>query len=297
MQFFDTVAQFFDSIWQVLWGVIVSFRLNDLLDILLVAYLIYKAIQLIKETRAAQLIKGILLLTVALVVSSFLNLKTINLLLSNVFNFGLIAVVVLFQPELRRALERVGRTKVGRRIPLFGSGNDEDDEMRRQWKEAIKTISNASETLSRTKTGALIVFEREIKLGEQIATGVEINADISEELIGNLFFKNSPLHDGAVIIRNAKILAAACFLPKPQKEESIARELGSRHRAAIGMSENSDAVILVVSEETGAISVAENGSIRRHLTKQELTQYLTDRLVPEKPAEQRELRHRRAKKK
>ena len=205
--------------------------------------------------------------------------------------------MVLFQPELRRALERVGRTKVsGRRLSNLFSGKSEEEQNIRRWEKAINTIASAAESLSKTKTGALIVFERQSKLGEQIATGVEINADISEELIGNIFFKNSPLHDGAMIIRDARILAASCFLPKPEKEELIARELGSRHRAAIGMSENSDAVILVVSEETGAISVAENGEIIRHLTKEQLVDYLTSRIIPEQPVEHKKSRTRREKK-
>ena len=297
MQFLQSVAQFFSAVGEVIVGVIASFRINDLLDILLVAFLVYKGIQLVKETRAAQLLKGILLLCVALVVSSILDLKTINILLNNIFNFGLVAIVVLFQPELRRALERVGRTKVsGRRLSNLFSGKSEEEQNIRRWEKAINTIASAAESLSKTKTGALIVFERQIKLGEQIATGVEINADISEELIGNIFFKNSPLHDGAMIIRDARILAASCFLPKPEKEELIARELGSRHRAAIGMSENSDAVILVVSEETGAISIAENGEIIRHLTKEQLINYLKSRIIPEQPVEHKKSRTRREKK-
>lgn len=297
MQFLQSVAQFFSAVGEVIGGVIASFRINDLLDILLVAFLVYKGIQLVKETRAAQLLKGILLLCVVLVVSNLLDLKTINILLNYIFNFGLVAIVVLFQPELRRALERVGRTKVsGRRLSNLFSGKSEEEQNIRRWEKAINTIASAAESLSKTKTGALIVFERQSKLGEQIATGVEINADISEELIGNIFFKNSPLHDGAMIIRDARILAASCFLPKPEKEELIARELGSRHRAAIGMSENSDAVILVVSEETGAISVAENGEIIRNLTKEQLVDYLTSRIIPEQPVEHKKSRTRREKK-
>ena len=297
MQFLQSVAQFFSAVGEVIGGVIASFRINDLLDILLVAFLVYKGIQLVKETRAAQLLKGILLLCVVLVVSNLLDLKTINILLNYIFNFGLVAIVVLFQPELRRALERVGRTKVsGRRLSNLFSGKSEEEQNIRRWEKAINTIASAAESLSKTKTGALIVFERQSKLGEQIATGVEINADISEELIGNIFFKNSPLHDGAMIIRDARILAASCFLPKPEKEELIARELGSRHRAAIGMSENSDAVILVVSEETGAISVAENGEIIRHLTKEQLVDYLTSRIIPEQPVEHKKSGTRREKK-
>lgn len=295
MQFWLVVQHFFQSVWDTMVGVVKSFGFNDLLDILLVTYLIYKAIQIIRETRAAQLIKGILLLCVAWVLAQMLNLRTITLLLQNVFSWGIVAVIILFQPELRRTLERVGRTKVGR-LNIFNS-QTEDEKQIQDWERAIDTIASASEALSLTKTGALIVFERQSKLGEQIDTGVEINADISQELIGNIFFKNSPLHDGAMIVRDAKILAASCFLPKPQKEELIARELGSRHRAAIGMSENSDAVILVVSEETGAISIAENGVLTRNYNKETLSKYLKDKIIPQKPEEKRERKLWRVKKK
>lgn len=271
---------FFQSIWEVISGTIISIEWNDVLDILIIAFLVYKGIQLIRETRAAQLLKGIMLLVLALFVSSFLNLKTMNLLLNNVFNWGLLAVVVLFQPEMRRALEKVGRTRLGS-FSLLGAAGYEGQQIELAG-NAIESVANICEAFSDTKTGALIVFERQIRLGEQISTGVEINASISEELLGNIFFKNSPLHDGAVIIRENRILAAACFLPKPQKEEFISRNLGSRHRAAIGMSENSDAIVVVVSEETGAISTAENGRLTRYLTKGQLTGYLNSRLIPEK---------------
>lgn len=295
MQFWQAVQSFFQSVWDTMVGVVKSFGLNDLLDILLVTFLVYKAIQIIRETRAAQLIKGILLLCVAWVLAQMLNLRTITLLLQGVFSWGIVAVIVLFQPELRRTLERVGRTKVGK-LNIFSS-QSEDEKQLHDWEHAIDTIASAAETLSMTKTGALIVFERQSRLGEQIDTGVEINAEISQELIGNIFFKNSPLHDGAMIIRDARILAASCFLPKPQKEELIARELGSRHRAAIGMSENSDAIILVVSEETGAISIAENGVLTRNYNKETLAKYLKDKIIPHKPEEKRERKLWRVKKK
>ncbi len=270
----DALANF----WQMFIGVFASFRLADLLDILIIAYLIYKIIQIARETQAAQLLKGILFLLIAAFLASLLKLKTLNLILSNIFFWGPLAIIVLFQPELRRILERVGRARMSRSLHFF-STTTEEELLQQKWERVIHKIANACENLSRTKTGALMVFERQTRLGEVIETGVELNADVSEELIGNLFFKNSPLHDGAVIIRDAKILCAACFLPKPSKEETIARELGSRHRAAIGMSENSDALVLVVSEETGKISIAQAGHLTRDLTRTSLISYLKDGLI------------------
>lgn len=264
-------------------SIIRTFGWNDLLDIVIVSYLIYKLIQIVRETRAAQLVKGIILLLVAAVLAEWLGLKTIQLLLSNIFQWGILALIVIFQPELRRVLEKAGQTKVAS-FNVFSS-QQEDEDLRTKWIHTIDMIGTAAEDLSRTKTGALIVFERKTRLGEQISTGVVVNADVSPELIGNLFFHNSPLHDGAVIIRDARILAASCFLPKPIKEELIARELGARHRAAIGMSENSDALILVVSEETGAISIAENGVLTRNYTKDSLCRYLRRSLISETPEE------------
>ncbi len=279
---------------QMILGVFQSFRLSDLIDILIIAFLVYKVIQMVKETQSAQLIKGILLLVVVAILSTILNLRTLNLILSNIFSWGLLAIIVMFQPELRKMLERVGRTRVSKKFNLF-STTTEEEQLAKNWNRTIQRVATACESLSRTKTGALLVFERQARLGEQIDTGVELNADVSEELLGNIFFKNSPLHDGAVILRDARILAAGCFLPKPQKEERIARNLGSRHRAAIGMSENSDALVLVVSEETGCISIAENGRLTRRLNRTALVEYLTEGLIPKQPAETQKKKFRRKK--
>lgn len=272
------------TFWQMIVGVFESFRITDLIDILIIAYLIYKVIQIVKETQSAQLVKGILLLVIVAFISTILNLKTVNLILTNIFSWGLLAIIVLFQPELRKILERVGRASVSQKINIF-STTTEEEKIAKKWSRTIQRVAVACERLSHTKTGALIVFERKTRLGEEIETGVELNADVSEELLGNIFFKNSPLHDGAMILRDARILAAGCFLPKPQKEELIARDLGSRHRAAIGMSENSDALVLVVSEETGSISIAENGRLIRRLNRTDIVDYLSERLIPKIPEE------------
>lgn len=244
------------------------------------SYLVYLLIKLVRETRAGQLIKGILFIIAAYIISSQLGLKAISYIIKSTLDVGLLALLIMFQPEIRRALEKAGRTKVGINFLSFGENSDETS----RWNTAIEAICDACVDLSATKTGALIVIERQTKLGEQVENGTVLNAVPSKELFGNIFFKNTPLHDGAVIIRDGMVLAAACFLPKPQKEELINKKLGSRHRAAIGMSENSDAIVIVVSEETGHISIAENGGLTSDYTRFRLNEYLHEALIP-KPAE------------
>lgn len=270
-----------------IWNVIKSMEIVDFIDILIMTYVVYKGIKLIRETRAGQLIKGILFLIAVYVISKELGLKVLTFLLKNTLDIGLIAILVMFQPELRRMLEKVGRTKVS--ISGLGGTADEEEGI---WRKAIDAICESCGELSLTTTGALIVIERQTRLGEQIDTGTVMNATPSKELLGNIFYPKTPLHDGAVIIRDGMILAAACFLPKPQKEELINKKLGSRHRAAIGMSENSDAIVIVVSEETGIISVAENGELIRNFTEEQLKEFLVNKLIPKKN-ESKEKRHRK----
>lgn len=254
----------------------------DLLDIAVLAIIIYKGITIVKETRAGGLLKGIIVLLIAYGIMDFFDMKAMAYIMKNLFSIGMLAIVILFQPELRRTIEKMGRSKITR-IPVISSiGGENYDAVTAKWNTAIEAICDACEDLSSTTTGALIVIERESKLGEQIDTGTILNAAPSKELFGNIFFKNTPLHDGAVIMRDGIILAAACFLPKPQKEESINKQLGSRHRAAIGMSENSDAIVIAVSEETGVISIAENGSLERGFSRDSLKKYLRSKLIPEK---------------
>lgn len=264
----------------MVWNVIQSITFMDIIDILLMSYLVYLLIKLVRETRAGQLIKGILFIIAAYIISSQLGLKAISYIIKSALDVGLLALLIMFQPEIRRALEKAGRTKVGINFLSFGENSDETS----RWNTAIEAICDACVDLSATKTGALIVIERQTKLGEQVENGTVLNAVPSKELFGNIFFKNTPLHDGAVIIRDGMVLAAACFLPKPQKEELINKKLGSRHRAAIGMSENSDAIVIVVSEETGHISIAENGGLTSDYTRFRLNEYLHEALIP-KPAE------------
>ncbi len=260
-------------------SVISSIRIKDIIDILLMTYIIYKGFKLVRETKAQQLITGIFIILVIYFIASpsVLDLRMMSYLLDNFFQVGLIALVVVFQPELRRILERVGRTNVK---TVFNSGYRADN-VTQNWADAIEVIGKAVEQLSETATGALIVIERTNRLGEQIENGTVLDCIPSVQILGNIFIKNTPLHDGAVIIRNARIIAAGCFLPTPQKEERINKQLGSRHRAAIGMSENSDAIIIVVSEETGTVSVAENGELTRGYNKESLTTYLRSKLIPD----------------
>lgn len=282
------------DIWNATVNVFSSITLVDILDMVLLAIILCFVIKLIKETRAEQLIKGVAFFAVALFLLNQFELKVMSVISDTFFNVGIIMFIIMFQPELRRALEKVGRTKMVKPISLFDAADlDESGCI-----SAINQIALACEKLSRTATGALIVIERQTKLGEQVETGTIIKAVPSEELFRNIFFPNTPLHDGAVIIRDNLIYAAGCFLPKPQKEELINKELGSRHRAAIGMSEVSDAVVIIVSEETGMISIAENGVLERGFDRDKLTVFLRNRLLLE-PNEQRkkERQARRTKKK
>lgn len=257
-----------------LFSILKTTELVDIFDILVLSYLVYLAIKLLRETRAGQLIKGVFLLFGAYIIVKFLEMKVLSYLMEQAFDVGLIALLIMFQPELRRALEKAGHSKWGFSLGLTAPTGDAA-----VWGNAIDAVCDACVELSATSTGALIVIERQTRLGEQIDNGTILNATPSKELFGNIFFNKTPLHDGAVIMRDGIILAAACFLPKPQKEELINKKLGSRHRAAIGMSENSDAIVIVVSEETGSISVAENGTLRSGFTRDQLAQLLTDRLI------------------
>lgn len=250
------------------------FRARDLFDIIIVAYLIYKGIKLVRETRAAQLVKGILILLVGTQVSGWLQLNSINYILVNVMQVGMIALLIVFQPELRRTLEKVGRSKIG---SIF-SPVDYDTEM------VVEHICNASKYMSDSRIGALMVIERETKLSDIGKTGIDINADVSAQMLVNIFVPNTPLHDGAVIIRGDKIKSAACILPLTDNN-NISKELGTRHRAAIGISENADCIVVVVSEETGKISVASNGSLTRNLTSETLAKALLKSLIDTRSTE------------
>lgn len=245
--------------------------IRDILDILIVAMVFYRLFLMLKETRGEQLMKGIIILFLFAKItgSDFVRFYTINWLLEELLNLGAIAIIIVFQPELRRALENLGRSNVWKQ----GFRSSGETAVERDVDEIVR----ACMSLSRQKIGALIVFEKKTGLGEIIETGTDIDASISMELLINIFIPNTPLHDGALIIRDGRILAAACILPLTENKE-LPRELGTRHRAAIGVTERSDAVSLIVSEETGAISVAERGKISRHLDEKALRKELLEAL-------------------
>lgn len=272
----QTVAHEASTLESIL-TIVTNIQLRDILDILLVTYLIYKVLQLVRETRAMQLLKGLLLLAVLYMVVDWAQLGTMRYLMQMIFQFGITALLVIFQPELRRMLETMGRAKISN-INVFNLGQLDDQARRLQWNSTITAICEAASSLSRTETGALMVIERTTKLGEIIKTGTVVDAVPSVELIGNLFFVNSPLHDGAMIIRDGKIYAAGCYLPLSENY-GISRDLGTRHRAGLGMSENSDAIVIIVSEETGIISVAQKGVLTRNYTSETLSKLLRSELL------------------
>ena len=268
----ETVYNMFNSFISLL----KTFGFSDLFDIIIIAFIIYHFIKLVRETRAGQLVKGILILIFAYAMSSELKFRMLSGLLNNFFQFGIIALLVVFQPELRRALEQIGRSKLSTYLRSASTGEYEAVYLR--IKSCIDNIIDTSMLFSQTRTGALVVFERQTKLGDIVDTGTIVNAMASVPLIGNIFFNKAPLHDGAMIVRDGTIYAAGCILPLT-KNENISLDLGTRHRAALGISEISDAVALVVSEETGSISVTQNGIIRRDLEKDELRNILYKELL------------------
>ncbi|MFZ5985702.1 MAG: diadenylate cyclase CdaA [Bacillota bacterium] len=243
-----------------------------IIDISIVSYVIYKLIKLVRETRAWQLIKGILVILIAAKLSELLGFRTISFILKLIIQYIAIALVVLFQPELRRALEQIGRS----RFRNFISFDEESSTIK--VKALIEEIIKAVTEMSKTFTGALIVIERETKIGEIINSGIQIESNVTSELLINIFTPNTPLHDGAVVVRDNKIKAAACFLPLTENP-NLSKELGTRHRAALGISEVSDAIVVVVSEESGKISFALNGGLTRNLTSDTLRKALSKNLL------------------
>ncbi|MCX7715470.1 MAG: diadenylate cyclase CdaA [Clostridia bacterium] len=253
------------------------FRPTDIIDMAIVAILVYNLFRLIRETRAAQLVKGIAILFLILQLSIWFHLTALNYILQAAMQVGMFAIVVIFQPELRSILERMGRSKVGKLMDF--AANPISDEV---ISKTINEIVEATANMSKSKTGALIVLERDTKLGEIMTTGIVLNADVSAGLLENIFSPNTPLHDGAVIIRENKIMNAGCLLPLTSNN-NLARELGTRHRAALGISEASDAVVLVVSEETGKISIAVNGTLTRNISGEPLKKALSKTLSKKNP--------------
>lgn len=266
------MSEFFSSVG----GVLSSIEFTDVLDVLIVTFIIYKIIGFLRETRAEQLMKGVLIIAFAYVISYYLNLHVINfiidILLQNIF----IVVVVIFHPEIRKVLEQVGKSKFSN-LSIFngGAGDEHTKEI-----SAINGVTEAYKHLQNLKMGALVVFERETPLNDIAQSGTIVDANVNSAVVGNIFFNKAPLHDGAVIIRDGRLFAAGCILPlTPQND--IDQNLGTRHRAAIGMSENSDAVVAVLSEETGTMSIACNGKITPYKNPIEFSAALTQLLVPD----------------
>lgn len=254
-----------------LMGILMSIKVTDVIDIVIVSYLLYRLLGFIKETRAQQLFRGILLIIAFFLISEVFNLSLLNWLFTRLITVGLIAVVILFQPEIRRGLEQIGRRGV-----LSWQFRDMGKE---EMYATVHKIVDAVDDFSSTQTGALMAIERETMLSDICESGVIVDAEISVRLLGNLFYEGSPLHDGAVIIRGDRVYAASCVLPLTERQ-NIGKNLGTRHRAALGLSEVSDAFIIVVSEETGAISVAQNGEFKRFLDLKTLEKMLLDIYLP-----------------
>ena len=266
------------AFWAKLTILVSTMRFSDIVDILIVAYLIYNIIMLIRKTNSFRLARGILLILIALWLSGVLKLTMFNRLLQKTVELGLIALVIIFQPELRRLLERMG----SKTFPSFGSKPLETLGM----DNVISQTIAACTQLSSTKTGALIVFECGVTLDEQIRSGTTVNSDVTAELLKNIFYPKAPLHDGAVVIRDGRIAAAGCVLPLTSNT-NLSPDLGTRHRAGIGMSEHSDAVVVIVSEETGGISIAVDGMLKRRLSAETFEAILRSELLPEEEQQRR----------
>ena len=275
---FEAIA----SWWEWMVSIAMNFQFKDAVDIIIVAFLIYGVVKLVRETRAGQLVKGLFLLVILFIISSYFNLVMVSRVLAYFFQFAFVAILIVFQPEIRKALEQVGRNNVGQSIAAVVTGRDRSYD-RAQIRKAINAVVDGVGILQQLKMGALIVFERKTKLGDIIETGTQINCEPSGQIVGNIFFNKAPLHDGAIIIRDGMIHAAGCILPLT-KNTSVSAELGTRHRAALGVSEESDAVVVVVSEETGQISVAVNGVLARRFTRDTLRDVLEGYLIPQEEA-------------
>ena len=262
----------FRELFQGAISAFVSIGVSDILDILIVAFVIYKLLSMVHTGSTARVAKAIVILLVLTLATTFAKMHMLNFILTNILSLGFIALVILFQPELRRALERLGAKSF---FQLVGGSSPKSD-----MEEAILATVSACEIMSKERIGVLLVFEKETPLEEYFKTGTMVDARTSEQLLRNIFFPKAALHDGAVIIRNARVAAAGCVMPLSENPH-LSSDLGTRHRAGVGTSEVSDAVVVIVSEETGTISVAIGGMLKRHLAPQTLERLLTNALLPE----------------
>lgn len=271
-EFFISVYEFFYTGFNLILAAFGSFRIWDVIDIAIITFVLYKAIMLFRDTRSKQIIKGILILLLVWAIARIFNLVIISWVFTKIVDYLVFAALIIFHPELRRAIEKVGYSKFN----FLGFGKDEANQSEKL--ESINQICRAVGSMHEQKVGALIVIERETALGEIISSGTVVDAKITSELLCNVFYPKSPLHDGAVIVRNERVYAAACILPLTSNNR-LSKELGTRHRAAIGLSETADAVVVVVSEETGKISVVVNGKIKRGYSPQTLHEELKGLLI------------------
>lgn len=251
---------------------LLTIEITDILDIVLMVFLVYKLLNYVKASRVANLLKGVLVFLAILWASSIFNLNGVSYIMSRMVEWGVLALIILFQPEIRRGLEQVG----SRRFAAFFSRGETESALELMIGQTVLACTE----MSKSRTGALIVFEREDLLDDMVRSGTVLDAAVSNELLKNIFFVKAPMHDGAVIIRKGRVLGAGCMLPL-SKNVNLSRDLGMRHRAGIGMSENSDAVVVIVSEETGSISVATGGMLKRHLMHETLENLLRNELLPQ----------------
>ena len=258
---------------------LLTIQITDIIDIAIMAFACYKLLTLVRSTKAISLFKGVLIFLVVLGASTLAQLHGISYILNRMVSVGVLALIILFQPEIRHVLEQVGSQKFSL-LSIFAHG-----EVASNMEHTIGQTVLACTEMSKSRTGVLIVFERDILLDDMVRSGTVLDADVSSELLKNIFFVKAPMHDGAVIIRQGRILGAGCMLPL-SKNVNLSRDLGMRHRAGIGMSENSDAVVVIVSEETGTISVAIGGMLKRHLTSETLENLLRNELLPQEPEEE-----------
>lgn len=262
---------FIDLINRYVIGVIAEMKLVDFVDIIILSIILFYVYKFIRQRRAVRLARGVLILTGVLLLSVIFNMRALNFILENFFQVGMIAIIVIFQSDLRAALERFGSTK----ISDFRGVSESDA---KAIVNVAEVISEAADSLAKTKTGALIVIERSTKLGEHLSHGVILNADMSALLIRNVFFDKAPMHDGAMIIRDRRIYAAGCYLPLSNAD--VNKDLGTRHRAALGLSEASDAIVIVISEETGTISIASDGELDRGFDAESLKSEILKYILP-----------------
>jgi len=269
--------EFLQSLSSTTLNYLYEIRINYIVDIAIIAFVVYKFLGLIRETRAEQLVKGFLIILLVAKLSEWAKLYAVNYVLQSTFTIGLIALVIIFQPELRKALEHLGRSQ----ILLMPNRKGEQDSIMR----LINEIVDAAGVMSRKKIGALMVIERTTGINDIAETGTHVDALISADLLMNIFYPKSPLHDGAVVLKNSRIMAAGCLLPL-SSNKYISKELGTRHRAAMGMTESSDALIVIVSEETGAISMAMEGKLQRFLDTTTLKDLMSQALIIERDEKQ-----------